>query len=56
MEFQNYRIQNMVYVGNPALTALLNSKKGSGKHSINFDFAIKCNIANIKILSWIYAA
>ncbi len=51
---KNYRYsENMVYVGNPALTALLNSKKKIAEsHSINFDFAIKCNIANIKILSW----
>ncbi len=51
---KNYRYsENMVYVGNPALTALLNSKKKIAEsHNINFDFAIKCNIANIKILSW----
>lgn len=45
--------ENMVYVGNPALTALLNSKKEIAENrDIAFDFAVKCNIDNVRIPSW----
>ena len=43
----------MIYIGDPALTTLLNSKKKIAEsYNIDFDFAIKCNINNINILSW----
>lgn len=50
----NYRaIQDFVYVGNPALTALLSSKRKVAEvRGINFDFSIKCNIENLDILPW----
>lgn len=50
----NYRvIQDLIYVGNPALTALLNSKRKVAEvRGINFDFSVKCNIENLDILPW----
>ena len=45
--------ESMVYVGNPALTALLNSKKEMAENlDIAFDFAVKCNIDNVGVPSW----
>jgi len=51
---KNYRhSENIIYVGNPALTALLNSKrKIAENHKIDFDFAIKCDTTEIIIPSW----
>lgn len=44
---------DMIYVGNPALTVLLNSKRKVAESlDIIFDFAIKCDIGDIKISSW----
>lgn len=46
-------IQDLVYAGSPALTALLNSKRkvAEVKH-INFDFAVKCDINRLHITPW----
>lgn len=45
--------EDITYVGNPALTALLNSKRKVAEiNNINFDFAIKCDITDVKIPSW----
>lgn len=51
---KNYRhSENIIYTDNPALTALLNSKrKIAENHNIDFDFAIKCDIRDINIPSW----
>lgn len=48
-----YHVQDMVYVGNPALTALLNSKSkvAENKH-IHFDFAVKCDLSELDIPPW----
>ncbi|EOD00707.1 signal transduction histidine kinase regulating citrate/malate metabolism [Caldisalinibacter kiritimatiensis] len=46
-------INHIVYTGNPALTALLNSKmKIAEDKNIGFDFAIKCDITNLQVKSW----
>ena len=40
---QYWEIQDLVFVGNPALTALVNSKRKLAEtKNINFDFAVKC--------------
>lgn len=45
--------EEMVYVGHPALTALLNSKrKVAEAKKINFAFSVKCDIANIHVQPW----
>ncbi|CAH2213179.1 sensor histidine kinase [Tepidibacter aestuarii] len=46
---QNYNpLTDIVYVGNPALTVLLNSKRKVAElKNIEFDFAIKCDLNNI---------
>ncbi|SNS57255.1 Sensor_kinase_SpoOB-type, alpha-helical domain [Anaerovirgula multivorans] len=51
---EKYRYANeIIYVGNPVLTALLNGKrKVAESKSIDFDFAIKCNVSKIKIAPW----
>ncbi|QGU00887.1 hypothetical protein SYNTR_2293 [Candidatus Syntrophocurvum alkaliphilum] len=51
---RNYRkLQNIVNVGEPALTALLNSKKSVADfQGIEFDFAVKCDINNIHLKKW----
>ncbi|MGI6434489.1 MAG: sensor histidine kinase [Syntrophomonadaceae bacterium] len=48
-----WEIQDLVYVGNPALTALVNSKRklAETKH-ISFDFAVKCDINRLGIPPW----
>lgn len=51
---ENYQdLQDLVYVGNPALTALLNSKRkvAEMKH-IDFEFAIKCSTSHMGIKPW----
>ncbi len=48
-----HHAEDMVYVGNPALTVLLNSRrKVAESRNIIFDFAIKCDITKLKIPSW----
>lgn len=51
---KSYRYsEDIVYVGSPALTAILNSKrKIAENHNIDFDFAIKSDITEIIIPSW----
>jgi len=45
--------QDMIYVGNSALTILFNSKKKVAEmKNIDFDFAIKCDLNNFIIPSW----
>lgn len=45
--------EDIVYVGNPALTALLNSKRQVAESNrIDFDFAIKCDITSLKMPPW----
>lgn len=48
-----HHAEDIVYVGNPALTVLLNSRrKVAESRNIIFDFAIKCDITKLKIPSW----
>lgn len=50
---QYWEIQDLVYVGTPALTALVNSKRKLAEtKSINFDFAVKCEINEMSIPPW----
>ncbi|MBC7074944.1 MAG: GHKL domain-containing protein [Syntrophomonadaceae bacterium] len=51
---ENYQgVQDLIYVGDPALTALLNSKrKVAETKNIHFDFAVKCDVSNIGIAPW----
>lgn len=50
---QYWEIQDLVYVGNPALTALVNSKRKLAEtKNIHFDFAIKCEINEMGIPPW----
>jgi len=51
---ENYRhTEEIVYVGHPALTALLNSKrKVAGVKKIDFAFSVKCDIAGIAVKPW----
>lgn len=50
-QYQN--IQDLVYVGNPALTALLNSKRKVAElKNINFSFSIKCDVNQMNISPW----
>ncbi|NLI14388.1 MAG: GHKL domain-containing protein [Peptococcaceae bacterium] len=45
--------EGVVYVGHPALTALLNSKrKVAEAKKIDFAFSVKCDIANINVKPW----
>jgi len=48
-----WNMQDLVYVGNTALTALLNSKRKVAEiKNIAFYFAVKCDISNIEVVSW----
>ncbi|MDF9409470.1 ATP-binding protein [Pelotomaculum isophthalicicum JI] len=51
---ENYRhSEEIVYVGHPALTALLNGKrKVAEAMKIDFAFSVKCDIADINIPPW----
>lgn len=51
---ESYRhTEEIVYVGHPALTALLNSKrKVAEAKKIDFAFSVKCDIANIDVKPW----
>ncbi|MGI6469665.1 MAG: GHKL domain-containing protein [Syntrophomonadaceae bacterium] len=50
---QYWEIQDLVFVGNPALTALVNSKRKLAEtKNINFDFAVKCDIKEMAIPPW----
>jgi len=51
---ESYRhTEDMVYVGHPALTALLNSKRKIAEtKKIDFAFSVKCDIANIDVHPW----
>ncbi len=51
---ENYRhAEEIVYVGHPALTALLNSKrKVAEAKKIDFAFSVKCDIAGIAVKPW----
>lgn len=45
--------EEVVYTGNPALTALLNSRRQVAEtKNIDFEFAIKCNISEVALPSW----
>lgn len=45
--------EEIVYVGHPALTVLLNSKrKVAEAKKIDFAFSVKCDIANINVQPW----
>lgn len=45
--------EKIVYVGHPAITALLNSKRKKAEAmKIDFAFSVKCNIAGINIPPW----
>src|SRR5690554_617664 len=50
---QNFPSDDIVYVGHPILTTLLNSKGrvAEGKN-IKFDFAIKCDLKALPLSSW----
>lgn len=44
---------NIVQVGHPAVTALLNSKKQVAQtRGVDFDFSVKCNLAGMRIRPW----
>lgn len=46
-------MQDIINVGHPALTALLNSKRKVAEiRKIEFDFCVKCDISQIHITSW----
>lgn len=46
-------MQDIINVGHPALTALLNSKRKFAEiRKIEFDFCVKCDISQIHITSW----
>jgi len=48
-----WHAEDIVYVGHPALTALLNSKrKVAEAKRIDFAFSVKCDIANISVHPW----
>jgi len=51
---ENYwYMQDIINVGHPALTALLNSKRKVAEiKKIEFDFSVKCDISQIHITSW----
>lgn len=51
---ENYRhTEEIVFVGHPALTALLNSKrKVAEAKKIDFAFSVKCDIAGIAVKPW----
>ncbi|KJS23305.1 MAG: hypothetical protein VR72_01865 [Clostridiaceae bacterium BRH_c20a] len=51
---ENYwYMQDIINVGHPALTALLNSKRKVAEiKKIEFDFSVKCDISIIHITSW----
>jgi sensor histidine kinase regulating citrate/malate metabolism len=51
---QNYTpMQEVIYVGDPALTALLHTKtKVAETEGIDFNFAIKCNLNEIGLKVW----
>ncbi len=53
ISLQNFPSEDMVYVGDPILTALLNSKgKVAESKNIKFDFAIKCDLGGLPFSSW----
>ena len=44
---------DIVQVGHPAVTALLNSKKQVAQsRGVEFDFSVKCNLAGMRISAW----
>lgn len=44
---------DIVQVGHPAVTALLNSKKQVAQtRGVDFDFSVKCNLAGMRIRAW----
>ncbi|ACV63540.1 signal transduction histidine kinase regulating citrate/malate metabolism [Desulfofarcimen acetoxidans DSM 771] len=51
---ESYRYtEEIVYVGHPAITALLNSKrKVAETKKIDFAFSVKCDIANMDVHPW----
>lgn len=51
---EDYRhTEELIHVGHPALTALLNSKcKVAESKGIDFAFSVKCNTLNIKMNPW----
>lgn len=50
---QYWGVQDLVYVGNPALTALVNSKRKLAEtKNIQFDFAVKCDVNEMGIPPW----
>ncbi|WP_213818712.1 sensor histidine kinase [Garciella nitratireducens] len=50
---QNMNVHEIVYLGNPVVTVLLNAKsRVAESKNIKFDFAIKCDITEIPISSW----
>ncbi|MGI6453521.1 MAG: sensor histidine kinase [Syntrophomonadaceae bacterium] len=50
----NYsQMQDLIYVGNPALTALLSAKRKVAEvKNIDFACAVKCNISNLGLEPW----
>lgn len=51
---ENYsQTDDVIYVGNMALTALINDKrKVAEMNNVNFDFSINCILSKLKINSW----
>lgn len=48
-----WQTEEIVYVGHPALTALLNSKrKVAEANKVDFAFSVKCDVTNINIPPW----
>jgi two-component system sensor histidine kinase AgrC len=48
-----WQMQDLVYVGNPALTALLSAKRKVAEvKNIDFACAVKCNISNLGLEPW----
>jgi len=49
--------EEVVYTGNPALTALLNSRRQVAEtKNIDFEFAVKCNINELALPSWDFSS
>lgn len=50
---QNISSDEVIYLGNPVITVLLNTKSQVAKSkNIKFDFAIKCDVNEIRISPW----
>lgn len=49
----NWKNDDMYYMGHPALTGLINSKKSAAEiQGIDFAVAVKCDLSNISIPAW----